>query len=80
MPPPPFPYYNTQNASLRLTGDEPHRITSYLYVLLLLLLTAILLSLEGNSDKTNNNKYTQTKKYKNTVQTIQNTVNRSTYK
>ena len=57
---------------------------SLLLLLLLLLLTAIELSLGGSSpytstDKTNKNKYTQTKQYKNTVQTIQNIVNTSTH-
>jgi flagellar basal body-associated protein FliL len=46
--------------------------------------TAIEFSLGGsssytNADKTNKNKYTETKQYKNTVQTIQNTVNTSTH-
>jgi len=49
-----------------------------LFLLLLLLLTAI----DGSSpytstNKTNKNKYTQTKQYKNPVQTAQNTVNTS---
>jgi hypothetical protein len=46
--------------------------------------TAVELSLGGsspytNTEKTNKNKYTQTKQYKNTVQTVQSTVNASTH-
>ena len=52
-------------------------------LLLLLLLTAIEFSLGASSpytsrDKTNKNKYTEKKQYKNTVQTMQNTVKTST--
>jgi len=55
-----------------------------LLLLLLLLLTAVDLSFGGSSpytskDKANKNNYTQTKQYKNTVQTIQHTVNTSTH-
>jgi hypothetical protein len=60
-----------------LFGDFFHQ---RLLLLLLLLLTAIELSLGGSSpytsiDKTSKNKYTETKQYKNRVQTIKNTVN-----
>ena len=55
-----------------------------LLLLLLLLLTAAVLSPGGSSpytstDKTNKNKFTCMKQYKNTVQTIQNTENASTH-
>ena len=55
-----------------------------LLLLLLLLLTAIEFSLGGSSPYTSTgkkikNKYTQTKRYKNTVQTIETTVNTSTH-
>ena len=46
------------------------------YLLLLLLITAIELSLGGSSaDESNKNKYTEKKQYKNTVRTIINSVN-----
>jgi hypothetical protein len=56
----------------------------YYYCLIIYLLTATELSLGGSSpytstDRTHKNKYTQKKQYKNTVQTIQNTVNTSTH-
>jgi len=56
----------------------------YYYYYYYYLLTAIEFSPGVSSpytitDETNKNKYTQTKKYKNTVQTIQNTVNTSTH-
>ena len=52
-------------------------------IIIIIIITAIDFSLGGsspytNTDKTNKNKYTYTKQYKNTVQTIQNTVNTST--
>jgi hypothetical protein len=55
-----------------------------LLLLLLLLFTEVEFSLGGSSpytstDKTNKNKYTRTKQYKNTVQTIHNTANTSTH-
>jgi hypothetical protein len=61
-----------------------YRYLTLLLLLLLLLFTAIQFSPGDSSpytstDKTNKNKYTYTKQYKNTVQTIQNTVNTSTY-
>jgi hypothetical protein len=67
----------------RSTGKKACDKRLLLLLLLLLLLTAINFSPGGSSpytstDKTNKNKYTYTKKYKNTVQTIQNTVNTPT--
>jgi hypothetical protein len=56
----------------------------YLFIhLFIYLFTAIQFSLSGSSpytstDKTNKNKYTWTKEYINTVQTVQNTINTST--
>ena len=58
----------------------------YLYeivITIIIIITATEFSLGGSrpytsTDKTNKNKYTLTKQYKNTVQTIQNTVNTST--
>ena len=55
-----------------------------LLLLLLLLFTAVEFSLGvscpySSTDKTNKNKFTCMKQYKNTVQTIQNTENASTH-
>ena len=53
-------------------------------IIIIIIITPIEFSLGDSSpytstDKINKNKYTQTKQYKNTVQTIQNTVNTSTH-
>jgi hypothetical protein len=60
------------------------KITQHIIIIIIIIISAIEFSLGGNSpytstDKTNNNKYTYTKQYKNTVQTIQNTVYTSTH-
>jgi hypothetical protein len=76
-----FRIIQTNRRTTYLLSRPTDALHIYLYVLLL---TAIELSLGGSSsynstDKTNKNKYTYTKQYKNAVQTIQNTVNASTH-
>ena len=69
---------------LLLTCLLSYLLTHSLTHLLTYLLTPTEFSLDGcnpytSTDKTNKNKYTKTKQHKNTVQTIQNTVNTSTH-
>ena len=68
----------------RNQGEINEKKYYYYYYYYYYLLTAIGFSLGGSSpctctDKTNKNKYAYTKQYKNTLQTIQNTVNTSTH-
>jgi hypothetical protein len=74
-------------AHLHIKGIEVCEIIIIIIIIIIItiyLLTSIEFSLGGcspytSTDKTYKNKYTYKKQYKNTVQTIQNTVNTSTY-